>query len=243
MIKLINNDCLNILPSIETGSVDMVCADMPYGTTRCKWDSCIDLDALWPELKRVTKKSSAIVLFAQTPFDKVLGASNLKNLRYEWIWEKPAATGFFNAKKMPLKAHENILVFYETLPTYNPIKTFGHKRKTAGRVDVNSEVYGKAVKKVEYDSTERYPRSVLRFSSDKQRKSLHPTQKPLDLVKYLIETYSNADDVVLDFCMGSGTAGEAAMLAHRSFIGIEKDTEIFNIAKNRVFNSKNSEAA
>ena len=164
MIRLLQGDCLVRMREIEDRSVDLVCCDMPYGTTQCKWDAQIDLKELWAHYKRITKPNAAIILFAQTPFDKVLGTSNLEWLRYEWIWEKPAATGFFNAKKMPLKAHENILVFYNMLPTYNPQKTTGHVRKTAGRKEIGSEVYGKGVKKTNYDSTERYPRSVQKYS-------------------------------------------------------------------------------
>tara|TARA_R110000803_G_scaffold5230_12_gene17385 strand:- start:1534 stop:2013 length:480 start_codon:yes stop_codon:yes gene_type:complete len=157
-------------------------------------------------------------------------------LRYEWIWEKPNATGFFNAKKMPMKAHENILVFYKKLPTYNYIKTVGHDRKTATREGANSEVYGKAVQKTSYDSTERYPRSVQVFSSDKQRSKLHDTQKPLALIDYLVKTYSNEGDKVLDFCMGSGTLGVSTKKLNRRFTGMEIDQDIFESAKQRILN-------
>lgn len=234
MIDLIHGDCLQVLPEIDSGTVDLIVADMPYGTTCCNWDSLIDLNALWPELIRVCKPSAAIIMFAQTPFDKVLGASNLKLLKYEWIWEKTNATGFFNAKKMPLKAHENILVFYDKLPTYNFIKTTGHPRKTAGRKDVNSDVYGKAVKKVHYDSTERYPRDVLKFKSDKQNSRIHPTQKPLALIEYLVKTYSNEGDMVLDFCMGSGTTPLACKNLNRKAIGIEKELKYYTSAVDRI---------
>lgn len=233
-LDLRRGDCLKLLKSVPTNSVDLVCADMPYGTTQCKWDSLIDLDALWPELLRVTKERAAIILFAQTPFDKLLGASNIKMLRYEWVWEKNNATGFFNAKKMPMKAHENVLVFYKKLPTYNPQKTTGHPRKTAGRNGCNSECYGKEVKKTFYDSTERYPRSVQKFQSDKYKENLHPTQKPVSLLEYIIKTYSNEGDVVMDFCMGSGTAGVASQALGRSFIGFEKDEKYFDIAVKRI---------
>jgi site-specific DNA-methyltransferase (adenine-specific) len=234
MMNLILGDCITKMQSIESGTVDMICCDMPYGTTQCSWDSVIDLQLLWSEYKRVTKPNAAIVLFAQTPFDKVLGASNIEMLRYEWIWEKPAATGFLNAKRMPLKAHENILVFYDKLPKYNPQKTDGHERKTAGRKTVGSEVYGKAIKKVQYDSTERYPRSVQRHSKDNKLAKIHPTQKPLGLVEMLIKTYTDAGDLVLDSCMGSGTAGEACKNLGRRFIGIEIEEKYFNAAKLRL---------
>jgi len=234
MNKLINGNCIEVLPTIESNSIDFICADMPYGTTQCKWDPIINLELLWPEIWRVAKPNAAVVLFAQIPFSIKLGYSQLEYLRHEWVWEKPAATGFFNAKKMPLKAHENILVFYKELPTYNPVKTTGHARKTAGRKEIGSEVYGKGVKKTVYDSTERYPRSVVKFSSDRQKQNLHPTQKPVALLEYLVTTYTNAGETVLDFCMGSGTAGVATAKLGRNFIGIEKDESYFNVASQRL---------
>ena len=233
-VEIYCGDCIELMSTIPDGSVDMVCCDMPYGTTKCKWDAVIDLQLMWGHYRRITKPDAAIVLFSQSPFDKVLGVSNLSQLRYEWIWEKPAATGFFNANKMPLKAHENILVFYDKLPTYNPQKTQGHERKVTKRKEIGSEVYGKGRKLTEYDSTERYPRSVQRFSSGTRVKGLHPTQKPVELVEMLIRTYTNEGDTVLDNCMGSGTTGVAATNTGRSFIGIEIDPDYFEIAKGRL---------
>lgn len=246
-INLIKGDCLEVMKGIPSGTIDMVLADPPYGTTQCKWDSLIDLDLMWKELKRIIKPRGVIVLTAQTPFDKILGASNISMLKYEWIWEKGNATGFLNAKKMPLKAHENALVFsndpeehwnmmvfYKKLPTYNPQMTHGHSRKTTKRKTVNSECYGKALNLTEYDSTSRYPRSVQFFSSDKQKENLHPTQKPVALGEFLIKTYTNEGDIVLDFCMGSGSFGVAAINLNRDFIGIEKDEVHFETAKERV---------
>lgn len=241
-LTLLQGDCLELLDTVPENSVDLICADMPYGTTQCKWDTPIDLDSLWPKLYRVAKPNTPIILFAQTPFDKVLGASNIKHLRYEWIWEKNTATGHLNAKKMPMKAHENILVFYKRLPVYNPIKTEGHPRKTARAVR-ESSLYGKQNKETFYDSTERYPRSVLKFASDRYQNNLHPTQKPLALLEYSIETYSNPGDTVLDFCMGSGTAGVASVNKGRSFIGFESDPKHFQTAKNRIENSVFQEAS
>ncbi len=231
-------DCLEVMKDIATGSVDMILCDLPYGTTKCKWDSIIDLDILWLQYERIIKDNGAIVLTAQTPFDKVLGCSNLKMLKYEWIWEKTQATGHLNAKKMPMKAHENILVFYKNPPTYNPQKTTGHKRKVSKAEHktkcIESEVYNKGQKLTSYDSTERYPRSVQAFPSDKQRSKLHSTQKPLALMEYLIKTYTNEDDLVLDNAMGSGTTGVGCKKTRRKFIGIEKGREDFNIAKERI---------
>lgn len=236
-IQLMRGDCLEQMKNIGTGTVDMILADLPYGTTMCKWDSIIPFEPMWAEIERITTDNAAILLFAAAPFDKVLACSNLKLFRHEWIWEKPAATGFFNAKKMPLKAHENVLVFYKSLPTYNPQKTTGHTRKISKAKVVQSEHYGKQVGVKHYDSTERYPRSVITFSSDKQFNNLHPTQKPVALCEYLISTYTNKGDMVLDFCMGSGTSGVAAKNLQRDFIGIEQDGTYFEIAEDRITNS------
>ncbi|HBZ17513.1 MAG TPA: site-specific DNA-methyltransferase [Pantoea sp.] len=234
MIQLHHGDCFDVLPTIAAGSIDLVCADVPYGTTECKWDSVLDLDDMWSELYRVAKPNAAIVIFSAQPFTSVLVASNLKHWRSEWIWEKGNATGFLNAKKQPLRAHENIEVFYRRQPTYNPQFTHGHDRKTSKRKSVNSECYGKAYTLTEYDSTSRYPRDVQFFSSDKQKGNYHPTQKPVALLRYLIETYSNHGDTVLDFTMGSGTAAVACQESGRSFIGIEKDPAIYQVACDRV---------
>ena len=236
-VKLLQGDCLELMKTIPDGSVDLILCDLPYGTTRNKWDSIIDLDLLWQQYERIIKDNGAIVLTAQTPFDKVLGVSNLKLLRYEWIWEKTAATGHLNAKKMPMKAHENILVFYKKIPTYNPQKTFGHERK------VSKSEHKINCKKTEnwgehgltsYDSTERYPRSVLLFPSDKQKSKLHPTQKPVALMEYLIRTYTDEGELVFDNCMGSCSTGVACINTDRKFIGIELDETYFNIAKERI---------
>jgi site-specific DNA-methyltransferase (adenine-specific) len=234
MIQLHNADCFDIFPTLADCSVDLVCADIPYGTTQCRWDSVLNLQVMWRELYRIAKPSAAIVLFSAQPFTSVLVSSNLRNWRTEWIWEKGNATGFLNAKKQPLRAHENIQVFYRRQPTYNPQFTHGHPRRTSKRKTVNSECYGKAVSLTAYDSTSRYPRDVQFFSSDKQTGNFHPTQKPLSLVKYLIETYSNPGNVVMDFTMGSGTSGVACQETGRAFIGIEKETPIFLTACQRM---------
>ena len=234
MINLHNADCFGVFPQIASGTVDLVCADIPYGTTQCRWDSVLDLQLMWEQLYRIAKPSAAFVLFSAQPFTSVLINSNLRDWRSEWIWEKGNATGFLNAKKQPLRAHENIEVFYRRQPTYNPQFTHGHERRTSKRKTVNSECYGKALTLTKYDSTSRYPRDVQFFSSDKQTGNYHPTQKPLALVQYLIETYSNPGDTVLDFTMGSGTAGVACQQAGRNFIGIEKDAAIFRTACQRM---------
>lgn len=234
---LILGDCLDIMPSIANESIDLILCDLPYGTTRNAWDSVIPLESLWAQYERIIKPKGAIILTAQTPFDKVLGSSNLRLLRYEWIWEKTSATGHLNAKRMPMKAHENVLVFYKKLPTYNPQKTTGHKRKVStalhkrnSKVTTNYGEHGLT----SYDSTERYPRSVQVFSSDKQKLALHSTQKPVSLMRYMIETYSNPGDLVLDNACGSGTTGIAALEAGRHFIGIEKDPKCHRAAAIRL---------
>lgn len=224
-------DCMDIMPTLP--QVDMVLADLPYGTTRCDWDTPLPLDHLWTLYRRVC--SGPVLLFAQTPFDKVLGVSNLRGLRYEWIWEKTQATGHLNAKKMPMKAHENILVFYDRLPKYHPVKTTGHQRRIVVRRRVSGgEVYGAQRPGDVYDSTERYPRSVITFSTDKRKAPLHPTQKPVALLEYLIKTYSDPGDIVLDNTMGSGSTGVAALRTGRRFIGIEKYLKYFEIATRRI---------
>lgn len=235
-MKLLYGDCLELMKDIPTGSVDMVLCDLPYGTTQNKWDSVIPFEPLWEQYKRVVKTNGAIILNAQTPFDKVLGASNLPMLKYEWIWEKTAATGHLNAKKMPMKAHENILVFYTALPTYNPQKTTGHKPVNSyTKHQMDGECYGTTKIGVSGGgATDRYPRSIQQFATDKQTCSLHPTQKPVALCEYLIKTYTNEGDTVLDNCMGSGTTGVACKNLNRDFIGIEKDEKYFNIAVERI---------
>lgn len=240
-IMLINGDCLETMDKLikEGIKIDAIITDPPYGTTRCKWDSMIPLNEMWVKLKKLRNDRTPTILFAQTPFDKVLGCSNLKELKYEWIWEKTSATGHLNAKKMPMKAHENILMFYKKLPIYNPQKTTGHKRKVSKAEHkincVKTENYGEHGLTT-YDSTERYPRSVIEFSKDIQKSSLHPTQKPIALMEYLIKTYTNEDDLVLDFTMGSGTTGLACKNLNRKFIGIELDEKYFDISCDRIFN-------
>lgn len=233
---IVQGDCLEVMKYLPDNSVDMVLADPPYGTTQCKWDSIIQLDLMWNQLKRVVKPNGAIVLTAQTPFDKVLGVSNLPMLRYEWVWEKTAATGHLNAKKAPMKAHENILVFYSKQPTYNPQKTTGHKPTNSytKKDNADGDCYGKTISVSGGGNTDRYPRSIQVFASDKQKSKLHPTQKPVALMEYLIKTYTNENETVLDFTAGSFTTGVACQNTNRQFIGIELDEEYFEIGKSRL---------
>ena len=238
LIILKCGDCLCELDDLDSQSVDLILSDMPYGTTKAKHDVPIPLTELWPKLKRIAKSRAPILLFAQTPFDKVLGASNLKMLRYEWIWEKSAATGFLNAKKMPMKSHENILVFYQKLPKYYPQMTSGHAPvHSYTKHTADGQNYGKTKRVSGGGSTYRFPRSVLRFGSDKQTAGFHCQQKPVALLEYLIKTYTIPGDTVLDFCMGSGSTGVAAIKHNRSFIGIELCEEYFESAKKRIENT------
>ena len=231
--ELILGDCLTELHAIADSSVDLLLVDLPYGTTACKWDSIIPLDELWPHYLRVCKPNAAMVFTAAQPFTTVLAASNLRDFRYEWIWVKPQGTNPMNAKIMPLKAHENILVFYRKKPTYNPQMWFSTPYSGfSSDTSTIGEVYGSAKSKHRANPTgSRYPKTILEF---KQEKGLHPTQKPQPLMEYLINTYSNPGDVVLDNCMGSGTTGAAAIALGRSFIGMESDPEYFRIASQRI---------
>lgn len=216
-------DCIgeNGMCLIPNKSVDMILSDIPYGTTENCWDSVIPLNKLWKQYLRVIKDDGAIVLTAQSPFDKVLGSSNLSMYRYEWIWEKSRATGFFNSKKMPMKAHENILVFYKKLPTFNPQKSTGHKPVNKYRKHKSDgSNYGKTVIGCSGGGqTDRYPRDVLYYNVVSN--PLHPTQKPVLLFEYLIKTYTNEGDLILDSCIGYGTTGIAARRNNRNFIGFD----------------------
>lgn len=232
---LFEGDCFDYLPSIGDKSVDMVLCDLPYGTTRNKWDSVLDLDNLWGQYLRVIKDNGAIILTAQPPFDKFLGCSNINMLRYEWIWVKEAGTGFLNSKRMPLKIHENILVFYKTLPSYNPqMKSGGRYKSTYSHNNLCSNNYGEAKEcfPVTKEYNGRFPTTILPFHRDRNR--LHPTQKPVALFEYLIETYTNHGDTVLDNCAGSGTTGVACENTGRHSILMEKEPEYCQIIKQRL---------
>lgn len=239
MSGLLNNvtqgDCLEVMREIPDKSVDMILCDLPYGTTACKWDAVIPFVELWAEYERVIKDNGAIVLTAQTPFDKVLGASNLKLLRYEWLWIKEQGTGNLNANKMPLKQHENILVFYKKLPTYNPQMTEGKPYKIVRQYNDNA-VFGKTGTKDGYETVnegKRFPTSPLYFKRELKGR-YHPTQKPVALFEYLIKTYTNEGEIVLDNCLGSGTTAIAAINTNRQFIGIERESEYVAIANQRI---------
>ena len=237
MVNLYSGDCLELMKDISSGSVDLILTDPPYGTTNCRWDTIIPFDPMWEQLKRIIKPNGAICLFGCEPFSSALRMSNIKNFKYDWYWQKTTPTGFLNAKKQPLRNIETISVFYSKQPIYNPQKTHGHKRK------VSLAKHKQNCKKAEeyndydldsYDSTERYPTQTLRFKTDRQKSALHPTQKPVDLLEYLIRTYTNEGETVLDFTAGSGSTGVACVNTNRRFIGIELDEGYFNIAKKRI---------
>lgn len=226
-------DCLEGMKEIPDGSVDMVLCDLPYGTTQNKWDSVIPFQTLWAEYDRVCKPNAAVVLFAQPPFDKQLAVSNLRDFRYEWIWEKDNATGFLNANKMPLKKTENILVFYKALPTYNPQKTPGKPYKCKQGSGSSSWNYDETQGGyITENNGDRYPVNVLHFNRDRER--AHPTQKPVALCEYLIKTYTDPGEVVLDNCMGSGTTAVACVRTGRNFIGFELDEKYHAITLQRI---------
>ncbi|MGD1416484.1 DNA-methyltransferase [Bacillus stercoris] len=228
-------DCLEGMKLIKDKSIDMILCDLPYGTTQNKWDSIIPLDKLWQEYNRIIKDNGAIVLTAQTPFDKVLGNSNLKMLKYEWIWEKNRGTGHLNAKKMPMKSHENILVFYKKLPTYNPQMREGEPyiRKDCSKSSLNKGNYGKTNEShTTISEGGRYPLSVINFNS--VERTIHPTQKPVELFEYLIKTYTNEGELVLDNCMGSGTTAIACINTKRNYIGFELEEEYIKLINERI---------
>lgn len=234
-IELYLGDSLEIMPTLEDKSIDMILCDLPYGTTRNKWGSILPLDLMWQEYERVIKENAAIVLTAQTPFDKVLGASNIKILKYEWIWIKQQGTGFLNSKKMPLKATENILVFYKNLPTYNPQMRVGFKPYTC-KSGKGSNNYGKQTQVITKNNGKRFPLNWIEVPYDKEK--LHPTQKPVALFEYLIKTYTNEGDTVLDNCLGSGTTAVACKNLKRKCIGIEKEEKYMKIAVERIKGAK-----
>ena len=227
--KIYNEDCLEGMKRIPDKSVDMILADLPYGTTRNKWDSIIPLDPLWEQYERIIKDNGAIVLTAQTPFDKVLGVSNLKLLKYEWIWQKSKPTGHLNAKKMPMKEHENVLVFYKKLPDYNP-QNLVYSPRTNTRTKTGSN-YDKASNS-NFSEYTNYPKSVLCFPHDTN--TTHPTQKPVALFEYLIRTYTNEKETVLDNCAGSFTTAVACENTNRNWICMEKEDKYCNIGLTRI---------
>lgn len=234
-----HGDCLEEMKKISDGSIDLVLTDPPYGTTACKWDTIIPFEPMWEQLKRITKKNGAIVLFGSQPFTSALVMSNPKMFKYEWVWEKSHPTGFGSSKYNPLKYHENILIFSDGATTYNPQMTKGVPNHSMGKIvnggKIESESYIKIKAVQSQQSENKYPKSVQKVSNPRT-KNMHPTQKPVALMEYLIKTYTNEGETVLDFTMGSGTTGVACKNLNRNFIGIELDETYYNIAKERIEN-------
>lgn len=235
--KLYNGDCLEIMNKLENSSVDLILCDLPYGTTSCKWDTIIPFAPLWDQYNRVIKENGAIVLFSAQPFTTKLINSNLKNYKYSWYWIKNTVTGFTFAKHQPMRKVEDINVFYKRKPLYVPqglIELEKPKvKKRKSKISNDDTIYkDKTLLNEHIIKYTNYPNNVLFFN--KESKSLHPTQKPIDLLQYLIKTYTKEGDIILDNCMGSGSTGVAAIKLNRKFIGIELDENYFKISKNRI---------
>ena len=224
---------MELMKDIPDGSIDLILTDPPYGTTACKWDSVIPFEPMWEQLNRIIKKNGAIVLFGSEPFSSLLRVSNLKMFKYDWIWEMDNGTGFLNAKKQPLKVVETISVFYKSQCSYNPQMRLGYKPYKTTHGATKTENYGKQTGAISVSNGERYPLNLIKFPRDKTNK-IHPTQKPVALLEYLIKTYTQENEVVLDFTMGSGSTGVACINTNRKFIGIEKVDKYFEFAEKRI---------
>ena len=236
MINLMLGDCLERMKEIPDGSIDMVMTDPPYGTTACKWDSVIPLEPMWEQLKRIIKPNGAIVLTGAEPFSSALRMSNIQGYRYDWIWDKRYPTNYPQAKRQPMRRHENVMVFGVKSPVYYPQMIERDKPIKKGK-NGGAEVFNKGLEREDYEGkvyTHQYPTAIQLFPTRKDGKKIHPTQKPVALMEYMIKTYTNEGETVLDFTMGSGTTGVACVNLGRSFIGIEMDENYFNIASNRI---------
>ena len=235
MMQLIKGECIEVMKTIQDNSIDAIITDPPYGTTACKWDSVIPFEPMWEQLNRIIKPNGAIVLFGSEPFSSALRMSNIKNYKYDWIWNKKKAGNFRAVKSMPLMDYEKISVFNHSRENYNPQMTIGKERKKGGYYSKHEQALNSGTKaKV---NNLYYPKGIIEFSKANNKDSkLHPTQKPIALMEYLIKTYTNEGETVLDFTMGSGSTGVAAKNTNRNFIGIELDDNYFNIATNRINN-------
>ena len=235
--EIVCGDCFEIMEQIPTQSIDMILCDLPYEGTRNQWDKMLPCDKLWESYKRIIKPNGVIALTATQPFASYLISSNLDMFRYDLIWQKNKVTGFLNANKMPLRQHESILIFYQKLPTYNPQKSQGHKPVNSFTKMSDGSNYGKTSKGFKGGGqTDRHPTSILKFpvvNNDSQDKC-HPTQKPIALFEYLIKTFTNENEIVLDNCIGSGTTAIAAIKSSRRFIGIDNNEDYCQIAKERI---------
>jgi len=231
-LNLMHGDCLERMSDIESGSIDMILTDPPYGTTACKWDSVINFDLMWKQINRVIKENGAVVLFGSEPFSSLLRASNIKNYKYDWVWEKSRFANQMLAKKQPLKIHENISVFYKRQCLYNQQGLVEVNKVTKQGSRITDNIGGGSRPNSYIQTHTNYPRSILKFKS--AGNTVHPTQKPVELLEYLIKTYTNEGDKVLDFTMGSGSTGVACVNLDREFIGIEMDDKYFNISRDRI---------
>ena len=244
MIDLMHGDCLELMKNIPDGSIDAIIADIPYGTTKCKWDTVIDLPAMWGQLERIVKHNGAIVLFGAQPFTTVLISSNMPMFKYTWVWVKNLKTGNLNAKRMPMGGHEDIVVFYSKPPTYNPQKRQRTTEvKSGNKKNSKTSVYGRQKEYyVDNQSNLINPNTVIDNMNcvHNANGKVHPTQKPVALLEYLVKTYTNEGETVLDFTMGSGTTGVACINTNRRFIGIELDSDYFNISVDRIAIAKDA---
>lgn len=243
MYKLLQGDCLELMNKIPDKSIDMILCDLPYGTTKNKWDSVLPFDKMWEQYDRIIKENGCIALFADGMFMSDLMQSNKKLWRYNLVWDKELISGFLNANRMPLRSHEEICIFYKKLPTYNPQFTDGeplhgmgtkfsqekNKNNNYGNFDSRNNPSAKRT-----GDTKKYPKSIVKFPRPASCVMIHPTQKPVELLEWLIKTYTNENDFVLDNCMGSGSTGVAAVGINRNFIGMELEEKYFNIAKERI---------
>lgn len=234
MIKLLNGDCLELMAGIDSGSVDLILCDLPYGTTACKWDAVIPFEPLWAQYKRIAKSNAAIVLTASQPFTSALVMSNIRGYRHRWVWDKVKPASGLNAKKSPLRVVEDVVIFSNESPRYFP-QMEPKKHRAERKCDSNGEAFGGArVERFHDNGGFGYPKEIIAMSNANQQGRVHPTQKPVALMEYLIRTYTNEGDTVLDNCMGSGTTGVACANTGRRFIGIERDENYFEIARQRV---------
>ena len=232
-IDLIKGECLEVMKSIPDASIDAIITDPPYGTTACKWDSVIDFDLMWEQLNRIIKPNGAIVLFGSEPFSSALRMSNIKNYKYDWVWDKRMKVGMLNCKRMPLRRHEDVMVF-NAKNVYNPQMTKGKFTNKKIQTSKDFQTYGQLKNPIDNFNDDYYPSSIIEFSNANQKRKQHPTQKPVELMEYLIKTYTNENETVLDFTMGSGSTGVACVNTNRDFIGIELDDKYFDIAKQRI---------
>jgi len=234
-VTIYNGDCLKLMTDIPDGSIDAIITDPPYGTTACKWDSVIPFDLMWEQLNRIIKPNGAIVLTASQPFTSALVMSNIKMFKYEWIWKKTKATGFFDAKKRPLNDYEDVLVFFNKQPVYNPQMTKAEKVYKRGFVKrKKSDCYGEEKDFKQKETGLRYPKRIIEVGNANTKDIVHPTQNPVALMEYLIKTYTNENETVLDFTMGSGSTGVACKHLNRKFIGIEKEERYCEIGAKRM---------